>query len=480
MSDTKHVIVSGAKWTTLSTLVINVVGILRLSILTRLLEKSDFGLMAILSMIIEIVVTFSNLGFATAIMHKLDLTRKEFCSLYWIQFIVLGICYLLIISVAYPVSAFYGEPQLLYMLPLAGLGIIFNSIGNFYSTIFQKNMDFKFLSIRNVVASVLSLTIAVILALNGFGVYSLVFSELLNALIFNIWNFSYGQRYIKIQFFISFKLVKPLVKIGLYQTGTQFLDLLSSRVDIFIISKFLGTEILGMYNIAKSLVLKVVTIINGITNTVALPFFSKIQDDENLLRHNYLKVMNLLSHIDFPICILIGSMSFFIVPVLYGSSYEEIIPVVALLSVWSMLCCVGNPVGNIIQATGQTKQSFKYTVYRMFIVFPCVIISSQYGIIWVAVSQIISSLLVTILLWYLELWQTIRLKLLDFIGSFIDKFAIGLVIGVTIYCVSFYCKGLILPAVYCGLLLLFLYGIVYLLFYRDMLYKLKQYLIERF
>ena len=480
MSDAEHSIVSGAKWTTFSTLVTNAVGVFRLSILTRLLEKSDFGLMAILSMVLEIVVAFSNLGFATAIMHKQDLTRKEFCSLYWIQFIVFGICYLLIISVAYPVSSFYGEMQLLYLLPLAGLGIIFNSVGNFYGTVFQKNMDFKFLSIRNVIASIVSLTIAVVLALNEFGVYSLVFSDLLNALIFNVWNFIYGQKYIKIRFFVSFKLVKPLVKIGLYQTGTQFLDLLSSRIDIFIISKFLGTETLGMYNIAKSLVLKVVTIINGITNTVALPFFSKIQNDENLLRHNYLKVMNLLSHIDFPICILIGSMSFFIVPVLYGSSYEEIIPVVALLSIWSMLCCVGNPVGNIIQATGQTNQSFKYTVLRMIIVFPCVCVSSYYGIIWVAVFQIISSLLVTFLSWYLELWQTIRLKLMDFIGSFIDKFVVGIVIGGAVYGVGQYSEGLFFPAVYCGLLLLILYGIVYLLFYRDMLFKLKQYLIKRF
>ena len=136
MADTKHALISGTKWTTLGTLISNAVGILKLSILTRLLEKSDFGLMAILHMVIEIIVTFSNLGFATAIMHKQDLTHKEFCSLYWIQFIVFGFCYLVIVSVAYPISLFYEEPQLLYMLPLAGLGIIFNSVGNFYSTVF--------------------------------------------------------------------------------------------------------------------------------------------------------------------------------------------------------------------------------------------------------------------------------------------------------------------------------------------------------
>ena len=483
MSDTKQALISGTKWTTLSTLITNAVGIIKLSILTRLLEKSEFGLMAILSMVLEVVVTFSNLGFATAIMHKQDLTHKEFCSLYWIQFIVFGFCYLIIVSVAYPISLFYEEPQLLYMLPLAGLGIIFNSVGNFYSTVFQKNMNFKFLSTRNIIASLFSLIIAVVLAFNGFGVLSLVLSDLLNALIFNIWNFIYGQKYFKMRFFVSFKLVKPLVKIGLYQTGTQFLDLLSSRIDIFIISKFLGTEILGMYNIAKSLVLKVVTIINGITNTVSLPYFSKIQGDESLLRKNYLKVLNLLSHIDFPICVVIGSMSCFIVPVLYGESYNDIIPVVSILSIWSMLCCVGNPVGNIIKATGQTKQSFKYTIIRMFIVFPCVLISSQYGMIWVAVFQIISSVIASFVLWHIELWQTIRLKLKDYINSFIIKFIIGLIIGGLVFSISFFLKdyidNIIYSALISGFLLVSLYVIVYAVFYKDMLMQLKAYVSSK-
>jgi len=474
MLDTNQVLVSGTKWTTFSTLTINVVSILRLSILTRLLEKSDFGLMAILTMVLDIVVTFSNLGFATAIMHKQDLTRKEFSSLYWIQFIVFFVCYLIIVSVAYPISLFYNEEKLLFMLPMAGLGIIFNSIGNFYSTVFQKNMDFKYLSIRNVTSSFLSLIVAVVLALRGWGVYSLVISDLLNALIFNIWNFIYGQKYIKIQFFISLKMVNPLVKMGLYQTGTQFMDLLSSRIDIFLISKFLGTEVLGMYNIAKSLVLKVVTIINGITNTVVLPFFSKMQNDDSLMRKNYLKVMNLLSHIDFPICMLIGSMSTFIVPILYGSSYNEIIPVVAILSIWSMLCCVGNPVGNIIQATGMTNQSFKYTIIRMLIVFPCVIISSQYGIIYVAVFQIISSIMGLFVMWYLELWKTIRLNLKNLICSFIDKFVVGLGIGCMVYVLGQCIDGFLIPAIICSLLFLISYSTVYWILYRDMLFRLKQ------
>ena len=86
--DTKVVARNGVKWTTLSTATTAIVGLLRLSILTRFLEKSDFGIVSIVMLVLGLTQTFSDLGFAAAIMHKQNLTRKEFSSLYWIQLII--------------------------------------------------------------------------------------------------------------------------------------------------------------------------------------------------------------------------------------------------------------------------------------------------------------------------------------------------------------------------------------------------------
>ena len=76
--DNKKTVISGAKWMTISTLVSSLVIILRLSILAHFLEKSDFGVVAILTFIHGLTIMFSDMGFATVVLYKQDLKKKNF------------------------------------------------------------------------------------------------------------------------------------------------------------------------------------------------------------------------------------------------------------------------------------------------------------------------------------------------------------------------------------------------------------------
>lgn len=78
MPDIKKQAISGAQWMFVSTITTSIVQILRLSILTRFLEKSDFGIVAIMTFILGLTFTFTDLGFSSAIMYKQGLNRKEF------------------------------------------------------------------------------------------------------------------------------------------------------------------------------------------------------------------------------------------------------------------------------------------------------------------------------------------------------------------------------------------------------------------
>ena len=115
----KKTVLSGAKWMSISTIVSSVVAILRLSILSHFLEKSDFGIVAILTFIHGLTIMFSDLGFATVVLHKQDLRKKEFSSLFWIQMLVFAILYLIVICFTRPISVFYSEPLLHILLPLS-------------------------------------------------------------------------------------------------------------------------------------------------------------------------------------------------------------------------------------------------------------------------------------------------------------------------------------------------------------------------
>lgn len=429
----KSTVISGTKWTTASTVCTAIVQILRVSILARFLEKSDFGVVAIVTLIFGLVETFGDLGFSTAIMHKKDVNEKEFSSLFWMQLLLFVGIYLVSCLFTGVISDSYGEPALLHALPVALSGLIFFAIGKLYDTVLQKQFQFKVIAIRNIIAALISLVIAVILAVLGAGLYSLIISTLLQTLIVNVWNFAVGFKHYRIKLYFNFKEVLPLIKIGIYQTGTQIIDYLASRLDILLIGKFLGSEMLGVYNLAKDLLIRVFVLINTIANKVALPVFSYMQDDNQQLRDNYCRLIKTLSFVTLPFLTMIGALSSPLVIILYGSKFLEVIPLMTLLAISYLFSCIGNPVGNIITAKGRTDISFIYTIIRMAISIPIVWITASMGAIELAIGQIILGILGGLLSWYMELWKIIGLRLSQYLKSFIVPLTISTVVIVVGY-----------------------------------------------
>lgn len=481
--DIKATAITGAKWTTLSAIITAGVQILRFAILARFLEKADFGVVAIVMFVFGLVESFSDLGFSSAIMHKKDLTTNQFSSLYWIQMILFVLIAVTISFFSPLIARFYEEDSLTVLLPITLLGLFSLGIGKLYETILQKNVEFKVLAVRNIITSLLSLIFAVILVYFGAGVYSLILSTLLQLLIVNLWNFIVGQKTYKLRFYLSFYEVKPLVKIGLYQTGTQFIDYLSSRLDILIIGKLLGTETLGVYNLAKEILLKAMTMINGIANKVALPIFAFIQEDLEMMRENYCKLIKIITYISIPIFVLIGSVSIPLVDILYGVDYADVAPIMMIFSISFIFVCIGNPVGNVVTAEGRTDISFYYTIIRLLYSLVIVYFTAKNGIITTSWGQVFLAIFGLLVTWYMELWFIIKLTLKRYLKSFGLNAAVSLaLILVGYYMVSGNILNITQPfgqLIVYGTIIMFTYFLVIFFLFRNDLVTLKRYIIKR-
>ncbi len=425
-------IFKGTFWTTLSTATTALVQILRLSILAHFLDKADFGVVAILTIVLGLTQTFSDLGFASVIMHKRDLTRKDFSSLYWIQLLVFSAIYILVVICSDLVSVYFKEPKIVILLPLSMLDLLLQGIGKLYDTMLQRHFRFRLLAFRNIVSAVISLVFAVVLAILGYGVYSLVLSTLAHSLILNIWNLLQGQRIMRLQLCCHFRPVWPLIKIGVYQTGTQILDYFSSKLDIMIVGRLLGMESLGVYNLAKELIIRAMQFINTIANRVILPYFSIIQDDVKVMRENYCNLIRFISIPNFFIYTVLGVFSAPIVLFLYGKDLIEVSPVMSILAMWGLLISVGNLVGNVVIAKGRTDISFRYTIVRIVVYLPLIYFCATFGLYAISWGQVALIAFSIWLAWYMQLRPLIHLNLLTFLKSFHK----GLLLSVTIICLT--------------------------------------------
>lgn len=412
-------ILFGLGWSSLSTIVNGLTQVLRLSILSRFLEKSDFGVIAILTFIVGLTQVFSDMGFSAAIMSQKNLKRHEFLNLYWIQFILFFITFVIISCFSYPIALFYETPTLIVLIPIILLELPLLGIGKLYDTVLQKNMQFKTIAIRNTVAATTSLLLAVILAYIGYGVYSMVLSIVFNALVINIWNFAKGQAEYKIRIQrIDLKSTSILIRVGLYQMGTQILDYISSKLDILIISISLGTNELGIYNLAKELILKFVMVINSIVSKVMLPILAKYQDDLPQMKRIFLSFIGKLSLINAPIITFIVLFNDLIVRIFYGNNYMEAGPIIQIMAIWSMFVVIGMPNSFVAIATKRTDITFIYTIIRILIMSILLFAFARTSLINAAWTMIGAYSIMFFVNWRILLKKILILKLSEYVISF--------------------------------------------------------------
>lgn len=395
-----NVAIKGVAWSSLSTIVRSVVSLLQVSILTDYLEKSDFGIVAIATLFIGFIQIFMDLGLSIGIIHKQDITFEQYSSLFWFNVLSGGILTLILIGVSPLVAKMYNEPILIQILSLLSLCIFFSSLGNQHRTVQQKKLRFKYISIIEIVTSLTTLGLAIGLVVNGFGIYSLVYSTIFNILFSNLLFLClglYADR--NIIFHFRIKDIRPFMKIGVFSVGSQVLDYFSREIDIILISATLGKETLGMYSLCKKLVMAIYSAVNPILLKVLAPLLAKLQSDINYLRAIYYDVVETVSLVNFPLYFLVAVFSYGIIYFLYGKNYVEGAPVLSLLAIYYGYLSSVSPVGSLQTALGRTDSGFYWTVFRIVLSVLFISVGANWGLNGIVLSLLIMSFVSAPLIW---------------------------------------------------------------------------------
>lgn len=409
---------TGIKWTTISTIVLALVAILKVSILTRFLDKSDFGLMALVTFIMGFMELFNDMGLTSAILHKQDITKEQYSSLYWINWIASIIMYVVLLLITPLVASFYNQSLLHTLIPLIGLNLLLSGIGRQYKTIEQKHLLFATISIIDIVGALLSLVLSVMLAVYNYGVFALVYSVVFQSLFSNVSYFVIGIKRYGLLFHCKIKETQEFLQIGMYQVGGQVVNYFNRDLDILIIGKFFSPDILGGYSLARELVRRPSSFILPVLNKVGASALSKLNNDNNKLKDYYLKMTNLLSSLTIPLYISIAIFAYPIVYVLYGENFVDITLLVQILTINMIFRIVGGNIGNLIIATGKTKLDFKWNILT-FVVTPLfVLIGSQFGIIGVAIMMSLSMVFLYIPSYFYLIKKMIDVSLFEYSKAF--------------------------------------------------------------
>ncbi len=390
MSKLKSAAISGVKWNVVSRAYSALAKMLQVAILARFISKEDFGLMGVAVLVNAFCMVFADMGLSSAVMHLQDLTRKQFSSFYWMN-VGMGVVLTIVAGACSPlVAAYYKEPELVGIISVTCVMLFTESLFTLQRTVQQKNMNFRFMSVVEVLSATLMLALNTIFAMNGFGVYSMVYSTLL-ASIFKAAVYLYmglfKERNISLHF--SINDVKRPLKIGGYMVGSGILDFFSAEMDALVISSCFTMELFGVYTLCKTLASRIFQFINPIVTTVLTPVMAKIQNDKEKMTFYYFKSIDMLGAINFSVYSVFALLSFSILYILYGESYSQYAFLLFCLAYYYSFISCNNPVGALTVSTGRTDLGMYWTIFRICFYIPYYYFISQFSLWFFAVGVLL-------------------------------------------------------------------------------------------
>ena len=154
MQDLKKQAIGGVKWTSLSTGVRSILQLIQLLVLARFLSADDFGLIAIVMVVIGFSQLFMDMGISNAIIHKQNITTEQLSSLYWLNIFSGAVLTIIVYFIAPFVANFYNNAEIIPLLQLLSLSFIINAFANQYRVLLRKELKFNVLAKVEVIAGV--------------------------------------------------------------------------------------------------------------------------------------------------------------------------------------------------------------------------------------------------------------------------------------------------------------------------------------
>ena len=380
---------SGARWTGASTGLKILTQFIQLAILARLLRVEDFGIMAMVNVVLAFAQTFSDAGVSNAIIHYRDAKREELSSLYWLN-VFAGVGVLALMWFAAPLAArIYRQVELIDLLRFASVIFIVGPMGQQFQVLLERELRFRRLALIEIVATLASAVAGIVLAYRGYGVWSLVWA---NVLLVGIKT--------ALLVLVGWTTWRPLLRFvpgecrrflhfGLFQMGERTLNLLGQHMDKIVIGILMGPKSLGYYELAYRLVARPYQIINPIFTRVAFPVFSSVQHDLARLRRGYLELIEMLGSIMIPLHVGLFALAPAFIRVQLGPEYEPTIPLLRILSIVGLTFAITSPAGSLLLACGRADLGFYINILRTSLIFAGIWVGSRFGLEGIAWALVI-------------------------------------------------------------------------------------------
>lgn len=414
-------------------------------ILARILTPHEFGLIGILMTFVAISQSIVDSGFSQALIRKQDCDDVDYSTVFYFNLAIGVLFYFLLFFSAGYISRFFNEPQLNQIIKVFSIIIVVESFTVIQRTILIKRVDFKLQAKISVVSTIVSGVLAIVMAYNHFGVWSLVALHVgrrsLNSLLLWRWN-----RWSPLWAF-SKESFKELFAFGSKLLVTGLLNTVFKNIYFLVIGKYFSAQTLGFYTRADEFKRAPADNLSVIISRVSYPILASMQNDIPRLRSNYKKLIRSTMLITFVLVLGMAAVAEPMIITLIGEKWRPSIIYLQMLSFVGMMFPLQALNLNMLQVCGRSDLFLKLEVIKKILSVPVIVI----GVIWGVKVMIVGMIVNAFIGYYINSYWSGKLigySLKHQVADVLPSFFIAITMSVIVYIL-----GLILPFSYLWILI---------------------------
>lgn len=375
-------VANATKWSAITEVMGKLVAPVSSMILARLLTPEAFGVVATLNMVIAFAEIFTDAGFQKYLIQQpfenAEERDKDTNVAFWTNLVMSCLLWGLIAIFAEPLATLVGNPGLGIVLIVACASIPLAAFSSIQMALFKKDLDFKTLFYRRLVAIIVPLVVTVPLAFWMRSYWALVIGticvNLANAIILTVksnWRPRLYYSFARLRNMFAFCSWAILDAILIWATG---------YMDIFFIGIMLNEHYLGLYKTSMTTVGQITALITSTILPVIMPALAKVRDDHAAMRDLLLRLQKYTAILLLPVGFGIFIFSDLITEILLGSQWKEASPFIGLWGLIDVLMIVfARFCSNIYPAIGRSDIAVICQLLHVIVLIPAVYIAAHYS-----------------------------------------------------------------------------------------------------
>ncbi len=374
-----------------------VLQLLSVVILSRLLTPHDYGLIAIVLVIIGIGEIFRDFGLTSASVQAPELSDGQRDNLFWINVGIGVILAVLMFCSAWPVHLLMHEPDLIGIVQVLSVVLLINGVTTQYRAQLMRALRFHAMAVIDIVAAVLALGSAIVSALAGAGYWALVIQQIVNSLTLLV-GAALAGRWLP-RWYSRRHPVGHFMRFGWNMVASSLASYAGNQVDTVLVGARFGTTALGLYNRAYQLISSSFNQIRSPLSSVAIPVMSRVQAD--LRRFDSFVISGQLAlgfGLGIPLALVAG-LADPVVRIALGDQWLAATPLLRFFCGSSMMTSLAFVGYWVYVSRGLAHQLFRYSMVALVIRVACVVAGSFLGMTGVAAGVLAGPLLTWTLSW---------------------------------------------------------------------------------